>query len=87
MAKKKSHHTNPAAEARWEAQPAQVKRRSQRNQARREFEKEGKVHKGDGKEVDHKKFTRDLNAPLDNSKSNLHVLSRSANRKKQPKRK
>lgn len=86
MAKKKSHHTNPAAEARWEARPEQVKRRSQRNQARRKLEEEGLVHKGDGKEVDHKHFTKRKNAPLDNSRANLQVLSRSANRKKQPKR-
>lgn len=87
MAKKRNHHTNPAKEAKWEAQPSQVKRRSQRNQARQEMEKAGKVHKGDGKEVDHKAFTKDLNAPLNNSKKNLRVVSRTTNRKKQPKRK
>lgn len=87
MAKKRNHHTNPAKEAAWEAQPSEIKRRSQRNQARAEMKKAGKVHKGDGKEVDHKKFTSDLHAPLDNSKSNLRVVSRTTNRKKQPKRK
>lgn len=84
---KRNHHTNPEKEARWEAQPSQVKRRSQRNQARAKMEKKGKVHKGDGKEVDHKAFTKDLSAPLSNNDSNLRVISRTANRKKQPKRK
>lgn len=87
MAKKRNHHTNPEKEARWEAQPAQVKRRSQRNQARDKMEKAGKVHKGDGKEVDHKHFTKDLSSPLDNNRNNLRVVSRTTNRKKQPKRK
>jgi hypothetical protein len=33
----------------------QKKRRAQRNKARREMEAKGKVHKGDGKDVDHVK--------------------------------
>lgn len=71
----------------WEDQPAQVKRREARNKARKVYEKAGKVHKGDGKEVDHKKFTKDLSAPLNNDPKNLHAISRHANRIKQPKRK
>jgi hypothetical protein len=55
----------------------QKKNRAKRNSARSEMEKKGKVHKGDGKDVDHKK-------PLvkggSNSKSNLRVVSKSANR-------
>ncbi len=78
---------NYAKENAWEDTPAQVKRREARNKARKQYEKAGKVHKGDGKEVDHKKFTKDLSAPLDNSPGNLHAISREANRKKQPKRK
>lgn len=39
----------------WEHRhPQRVKQREERNQARRLFEKEGKVHKGDGLDVDHK---------------------------------
>ena len=38
--------------------PEQIKRRAQRNKARRDAEKAGKVHKGDGKEVDHKAKNR-----------------------------
>lgn len=79
MARKDRNYKKEAA---YENQPEQVKKRENRNKARRQFEKAGKVHKGDGKEVDHK----DLNA-LNNSPKNLHVLSRTANRKKQPKHK
>lgn len=53
----------------------QKKRRAQRNAARRKMEKTGAVRKGDGKEVDHK----DKNT-ANNSRSNLRVRSKSANR-------
>ena len=55
--------------------------RTARVLARRKLEKEGRVRKGDGKEVDHK----DMN-PRNNSSSNLRVVSKATNRKKQPKR-
>lgn len=51
--------------------------RASRNSARRAALKKGLVHKGDGRDVDHK----DSN-PLHNSSSNLHVMSASANRGK-----
>ena len=51
------------------------KRRAARNKARRFLEREGRVHKGDGKDVDH----RDGN-PHNNDKSNLRVMNASANR-------
>jgi hypothetical protein len=57
--------------------PEQIKARDSRNAARREAVKDGKVHKGDGKEIDHK----DGN-PRNNSPGNLRVTSRTANRKK-----
>jgi len=57
--------------------PEQKKARASRNAARREEERAGRVHKGDGKEVDHK----DGN-PMNNAKSNRQILSRSANRRK-----
>ncbi len=66
----------------YHGKPEQRKRRSSRTMARRQAIKDGKVKKGDGKEIDHKDFN-----PNNNSKSNLQVLSRSANRRKQPKRK
>lgn len=51
------------------------KDRAARNKARREALREGRVHRGDNKEVDH----RDSN-PSHNSSSNLRVVSRKFNR-------
>ena len=48
-----------------------------RNTARRQAQKAGKVRKGDGKDIDHKKALRSGGG---NSKSNLRVRSASANR-------
>jgi hypothetical protein len=64
-----------AAQKKYNAKPAQKKRRAQRNKARRLEEKAGRVHKGDGKDVDH------VNGNTANeSKSNLRVLKESVNR-------
>lgn len=52
-----------------------VEDRSSRVMARRAMIKAGRVSKGDGLDVDHKNGN-----PKDNSKSNLRVLSRKANR-------
>jgi len=60
---------------RYHASPEQKKKRASRNAARSEMEAKGKVRKGDGKDVDHK----NTNA-RDNSKGNLRVQSKSANR-------
>lgn len=62
--------------------PEQKKRRAQRNAARDAAEKRGAVRKGDGKEVDHLGFNR--TGRLDNSR--VKVVSKKANRKRQPKR-
>jgi hypothetical protein len=62
---------------RYHAKPEQKKARASRNAARRDALQDGRVHKGDGKEIDH----RDGN-PRNNSPSNLKVMSRSANRRK-----
>lgn len=61
----------------YNARPAQKKKRAMRNAARRELEREGLVHKGDGKDVDHKK---PLKSGGSNSRSNLRVVSEKANR-------
>jgi hypothetical protein len=74
-------------EAEAASTPERVADRVRRNKARRELEKEGKVHKGDGKEVDHKRPLGGKTNSNSNDRSNLQVLSRSENRKKQPKRK
>ena len=61
----------------YHSRPEQKHNRALRNAARREMEDRGLVHKGDGKDVDHKK-------PLDrggsNALSNLRVLPKSKNR-------
>lgn len=74
---------NYAREGRWQATPEQVARRVERNRDRRAAIKKGLVKKGDGKEIDH------INAPRRGSLagSKTQVLSRAANRRKQPKRK
>lgn len=74
---------NYAKETKWEDSPAQVKRREARNKARKKAEKAGKVQKGDGKEVDHLGFHR--TGSLD--KVPTKVVSKHANRIRQPKRK
>ena len=59
----------------YQGSEEQKKNRAKRNAARRKLEKEGKVRKGDGKDVDH----RDGN-PNHNGSSNLRVTSKRANR-------
>lgn len=72
----------PKEYAEYHALPEQKKRRAERNKARREAMRKGLVHKGDGKEVDH------VNAPRTGSLENVktRVISKTANRKMQPKR-
>jgi hypothetical protein len=53
------------------------KDRAKRNGARRKMEDEGRVSKGDGKDVDHKK---PLSKGGGNGKSNLRVTSKNSNR-------
>jgi hypothetical protein len=57
--------------------PEAKKQRAARNAARRELEKEGRVHKGDGKDVDHK---RALSNGGSNARSNLRVVTVATNR-------
>lgn len=64
----------------WEDTRAQVKRREDRNRARRKATRKGRVHKGDGKELDHVGY---------HPKGRLshvatRVTSRHANRVRQP---
>ncbi len=64
------------AQAKYNSTPKQKKRRAQRNKTRRKLEREGRVHKGDGKDIDHK----DHNTGNLSSK-NLQVQSLHVNRK------
>ena len=61
----------------YHSTPEQRANRSKRVLARRKLEKEGRVSKGDGNDVDHK----DGN-PQNNSSSNLRVMSANKNRSK-----
>lgn len=80
MAKRKRDYKKEYRE--YHALPAQKKRRADRNAARNKALREGRVHKGDGKELDHQGFHRTgrlRNVPT-------RVVSRAANRRRQPKR-
>lgn len=61
----------------YDGTPAVKKKRAQRNKARRMLEREGLVHKGDGKDVDHK---TPLSKGGATTRKNLAVKSASSNR-------
>lgn len=61
----------------YDARPEMIKRRSENNKARRLMEKAGKVKKGDGKDVAHKKS---LDSGGKTTRANLSVQSRAKNR-------
>jgi len=63
------------AQAKYQATDKQKKVRASRNKARSIMEKRGLVHKGDGKDVDHKNGN-----PMQTTLKNLRVLSRHRNR-------
>ena len=57
--------------------PDTIKKRAARNKARTIMEKEGLVHKGDGKDVDH---IKPLSKGGTNKSSNVRVVTAHANR-------
>lgn len=61
----------------YNGKPEQIKKRTLMNAARRKLMKEGKVKKGDGKDVDHAK---PLSKGGTNARSNLRVKTASDNR-------
>lgn len=61
----------------YNATPEMIGRRTKNNQARAEMMKAGKVHKGDGKDVDH---IKPLRSGGSNAKSNLRAIPKSRNR-------
>lgn len=61
----------------YDQKPAVKKKRAQRNKARRMLEREGVVHKGDGKDVDHK---TPLSKGGTTTRSNLKAVPASKNR-------
>lgn len=78
----KNPNRDYAKETAYENRPEQVQRREARNEARRKAMKKGKVKKGDNKELDHVGFHR--TGSLDNVPTK--VVSKKANRSRQPKR-
>jgi len=73
----KSSKAKLAYMAEYQKKPENVEKRVERNKARREALREGVVHKGDGKEIDHKKM---LDEGGSNAKSNRRVVDASENR-------
>ena len=61
----------------YDQKPEVKKKRAARNKARRMLEREGVVHKGDGKDVDHKK---PLSKGGTTTRSNLKAVPASKNR-------
>lgn len=64
------------AQRKYNSKALQKKRRAQRNKSRRMLEREGRVRKGDGRDIDHNNHNT-----ADNSPGNLTVRSKSENRK------
>lgn len=81
MAKKGQYKKNAKADSvrqrKYNSSPEQKKRRAQRNKIRRKLEREGKVRKGDGKDVDHRNHNTS-----DMSSDNISIVDRSSNRAK-----
>lgn len=74
---KKNATADSIRQRKYNSQPEQKKNRASRNAARAAAMKDGKVRKGDGKDVDHQNMN-----PKDNRKSNLKVMDKSKNRAK-----
>lgn len=72
---KKGATADSVRQRKYNSSPTQKKRRAERNASRRKMEKAGKVHKGDGRDVDHKNHKTS-----DKSSKNLRVQSKSKNR-------
>jgi hypothetical protein len=62
----------------YTSKPEVKKKRAEQNAARAVMQRAGLVHKGDGKDVDHRKPLSKGGAPT--SRSNLRVTSASSNR-------
>ena len=60
----------------YENTPAEIKKREARNKARYDAIRDGKVHKGDGKDVNHIKMLKDGSMDV----SNTNIQSEKKNR-------
>lgn len=72
---KKGAKADSVRQRAYNSQPEQKKRRAERNASRRKMMEQGKVRKGDGKDVDHRNHNT-----ADKSAKNLSVMSKSKNR-------
>jgi hypothetical protein len=77
MASSERSAAEKAADAAYQARPEQVAKRVARNAARRKALREGRVHKGDGKDIDH---IRMLDKGGTNNASNQRIVSARENR-------
>ena len=66
----------------YQGKPEQIKNRAKRNAARAELEKQGKVTKGDGKDVDHIKPFHGIADPLRLDWDNLQSICRTCHNQK-----
>lgn len=74
---KKNATADSIRQRKYNSKESSKQDRASRNAARREAERDGRVRKGDGKDIDHANMK-----PRDNRKSNLKVVDRSKNRAK-----
>ena len=72
---KKGASADSIRQRKYNSKPSSKKDSASPNAVRSEAMKEGKVRKGDGKDIDHKNSN-----PRDNRKSNTQVMSASKNR-------
>ena len=79
MEKKKPKRNYKEEYKKYHSTAIYKKRRSICNRNRREFEREGRVKKGDGKEIDHKKPQSKGGS---NKRNNLRVVSKKTNKSK-----
>ena len=76
MPSSKSYRRNYQQENVYKSTPDQIHKRVLRNKARADALEAGVVHKGDGKQIDHK---TPLSKGGSNAKSNLRVVAHGAN--------
>lgn len=74
---KKNAKKDSIRQRKYNSSPEQKKRRAERNKARRKLMREGRVRKGDGKDVDHRNHNTS-----DMSSDNICVMDKSKNRAK-----
>lgn len=72
---KKNATADSVRQRKFNSSPEQKKRRAERNSTRAKLERQGRVKKGDGKDVDHRNHNTS-----DKSSKNLGVMSKSRNR-------